>query len=63
MDADRFVHDMKNQLGIILGYATMLIDEMAAEDPRRADLQEVRKAAEEALKLLEGWASSSREGV
>ena len=63
MDADRFVHDMKNQLGIVLGYATMLLDEMAGDDPRRADLQEVRKAADEALKLLEGWALSSREGV
>ena len=62
-DADRFVHDMKNQLGIILGYATMLLDETAGNDPRRADLEEVRKAAEEALTLLQRWVSSSREGV
>jgi signal transduction histidine kinase len=62
-DADRFAHDMKNQLGIVLGYATMLLDEMAGDDPRRADLQEVRKAAEAALTLLDRWALSSLEGV
>ncbi len=62
-DADGLVHDMKNQLGIILGYATILLDEMAGTDPRRADLQEVRKATEAALTLLDRWASSSQEGV
>jgi signal transduction histidine kinase len=62
-DADRFAHDMKNQLGIVLGYATMLLDEMAGDDLRRADLQEVRKAAEAALTLLDRWVSSSQEGV
>jgi hypothetical protein len=63
MDADRFVHDMKNQLGIILGYATMLIDEMAGDDPRRADMQEIRKAADEALALLDRSVPRSQEGV
>jgi two-component system cell cycle sensor histidine kinase/response regulator CckA len=63
MDANRFAHDMRNQLGIILGYVTMLLDETAGEDPRRADLQEVRKAAEAALALLDRSVPPSREGV
>jgi hypothetical protein len=63
MEADRFVHDMKNQLGIILGYVTLLIDDMAAEDSRHADLQEIRKAAEEAVALLDRLAPPSQEGV
>ena len=62
-DADRFVHDMKNQLGIILGYATMLLHDTAGDDPRRADLQEVRKAADQALRLLDRSRPSSLEGV
>jgi signal transduction histidine kinase len=51
----RFVHDMKNQLGIIIGFSNLLLDEMTPDDPRRADLDEVRKAGEAALALLNSW--------
>ena len=51
----RFVHDMKNQLGIVLGFSNLLLDEMTPDDPRRADLDEVRKAGEAALALLNSW--------
>lgn len=55
MNADRkFVHDMKNVLGIIIGYSTLLLDEMPADDPRRADVDEIRKAGENAVVLLDG---------
>ena len=50
-----FVHDMKNQLGIVIGFTTLLLDEMPSDDPRRADLDEVRKAGETALALLNSW--------
>ena len=46
------VHDFKNQLGIVLGFAELLIAETPDHDPRKADLQEIHKAAGEALKLL-----------
>ena len=46
---------MKNQLGIIIGFSHLLLDEMPPDDPRRADLDEVRKAGEAALALLNGW--------
>ena len=53
MTADRkFVHDMKNQIGIVIGYANLLLDEMPADDPRRGDLEEIRKAGETALSLI-----------
>lgn len=56
MNADRkFVHDMKNMLGIIIGYSTLLLDEMPADDPRRADVDEIRKAGDAAVALLNGW--------
>ena len=45
-------HDMKNQLGIILGFADLLLQEMDAADPRRADIQEMHSAATRAMELL-----------
>ena len=51
----RFVHDMKNMLGIIIGYSNLLLEDMAADDPRRPDLDEIRKAGDNALVLLDKW--------
>jgi hypothetical protein len=51
-DDDRNRHDFKNQLGIILGFSEILLAESAASDPRRGDLEEIRKAAMAALRLL-----------
>jgi len=50
-----FAHDMRNLLGIIIGYSTLLLDETPPDDPKRADIDEVRKAGEGALALLETW--------
>jgi hypothetical protein len=47
---------MKNMLGIVIGYSHLLLDEMPADDPRRGDLDEIRKAGEKALTLLDTWA-------
>jgi hypothetical protein len=52
----KFVHDMKNMLGIVIGYSNLLLDEMPADDPRRGDVDEIRKAGEKALTLLDTWA-------
>lgn len=38
-------HSLKNQLGIVLGFVELLIEDTPESDPRRADLIEVRKAA------------------
>ena len=51
----RFVHDMKNMLGIIIGYSNLLLDELPDGDQKRADVDEIRKAGESALALLEHW--------
>ena len=56
-DHDPFVHDMKNMLGIIVGYSDLALDDMPEGDPRRKDLEEIHKAAESALALLAEWAS------
>lgn len=51
----KFVHDMKNMLGIVIGFSNLLLDEMTPDDPRRADVDEIRKAGENALALLDQW--------
>jgi hypothetical protein len=51
----RFVHDMKNLLGIIVGYSSLLLDELPSDDERRLDVDEIRKASEDALARLDEW--------
>ena len=55
-----FLHDMKNLIGIIIGYSNLLLDEMPAADPRRPDVDEIRKAGEGALVLLNNWSATPR---
>ena len=55
MKEPSFAHDMKNMLGIIIGYSNLLLDEMSPEDPKRMDVTEILKAGEKALELLEAW--------
>jgi len=54
-----FEHDMKNMLGIIIGYSNVLIDDLGPDDPRRPDLEEIRKAGARALALLEEWSAAA----
>jgi signal transduction histidine kinase len=49
----RWRHDITNQIGIILGFAELLLDEMDAADPKRADVQEIFRAAHRALDLVQ----------
>jgi hypothetical protein len=49
---NRWRHDMKNQLGVILGFSDLLLGEMDPADPRRSDLQEIHTAATRAMELL-----------
>ena len=45
-------HALRNHLAIILGYAELLLQDAAAEDPRRGDIEEIVKAARAALSLV-----------
>ena len=58
-DSRRFVHDMKNYLGIVTGYSNLLLDELPPEDPRRSDIDEIRKAGEAAIALVEKWSAAA----
>jgi hypothetical protein len=53
-----FVHDMKNYLGIVIGYSNLLLEELPPEDPRRTDIDEIRKAGEAAIALVEEWSAT-----
>ena len=35
------VHDLNNQLAVILNYTTFVIEDTPADDPRREDLLEI----------------------
>ena len=45
-------HDLKNQLSIILGFSDLLLTETKPDDPRRGELEEIHRAATEALALV-----------
>jgi hypothetical protein len=53
---------MKNMLGIVIGYSNLLLDDMGADDPKRADVDEIRKAGEKAVALLNTWNAAPPEG-
>jgi len=46
------VHTLSNHLAVILGFVELVLSETAPDDPRRADLVEIRDAAVEAARLL-----------
>jgi hypothetical protein len=51
----RFKHDVMNQIGVVLGFSDLLLEEMDPSDPRRADVQEIAAAARRAVELIEQW--------
>jgi hypothetical protein len=57
-DSRRFVHDMKNYLGIVAGYSNLVLDELTPEDPHRPDVEEIRRAGEAAITLLKEWSAT-----
>ena len=51
-DIQKLRHDLKNQLGIVVGFSEILLNEMDAADRHRPDVQEIHLAAMNALDLL-----------
>jgi signal transduction histidine kinase len=49
---ERWRHDLKNQLGIVLGYSELILADMDNTNPLRADLEEIHKAAQQAMALV-----------
>jgi hypothetical protein len=55
------VHRLKNYICIISGFCELLIGDCAEDDPRRADLIEIDKAARHALAMMPEVAERIRE--
>jgi len=54
---DKVIHDLMNQMGIIIGFAELLLSESDSDDPRRADLEEMHSAASRAVALVDQLSS------
>ncbi len=59
----RWRHDVKNQLGIVLGFSELLIDGLGPESQMRADVEEILKAARCAMALVEQLEGDPTESV
>lgn len=46
------LHQFKNHLGVVVGFCDVLLRELPDDDPKRADILEIREAANVALRLL-----------
>jgi signal transduction histidine kinase len=49
---DRWLHDVRNQLSIILGFTEILLQELDTADAKRPDIQEIHAAAERAMAAI-----------
>lgn len=58
--AGGIAHDFNNILTPILGYAQMAMEDLPADNPLHADLQEIEKAAKRAKKLIQQVLNFSR---
>jgi signal transduction histidine kinase len=47
-EAAAVAHDFNNMLAVILNYASFVLEDMSEDDPRRGDVAEIRRAAQEA---------------
>jgi hypothetical protein len=46
------LHALSNHLAVILGFVELVLAETPSDDPRRADLVEIRDAAVEAARII-----------
>jgi nitrogen-specific signal transduction histidine kinase len=53
-------HDFNNLLSVVLGYSTVIYEALAADDPLRGDIEEVRLAGDRATKLVRQLLAFSR---
>jgi len=56
-------HDFNNLLTAILGYADLLCDKLASDDPNRSHIVEIQKAGRSAASLTRGLLAFSRKQV
>ena len=60
-EAGAIAHDFNNLLALILNYASFLHEELAEDDPRRGDVEEIRRAAQQAGVLSRSLLAQARD--
>lgn len=61
--AGGIAHDFNNLLAVIINYAILLLDDMADDDPRREEIEEIQRAGEKAAALTRQLLAFSRKEV
>jgi PAS domain S-box-containing protein len=61
--AGGIAHDFNNLLTVITSYSSLLLEDLAQEDPKRDDLEQIRKAADGAAALTRQLLTFSRQQV
>jgi PAS domain S-box-containing protein len=61
--ASGVAHDFNNVLTAIFGYTDLLLDQLRLDDPRRSDVEEIRRAADRAATLTRQLLAFSRKQV
>ncbi len=61
--AGGIAHDFNNLLVVIINYATFLLESFPEDDPRRGDVEEIRRAGERGARLVKQLVSVSRREV
>lgn len=49
---DRWQHDVRNQLAIVIGFSDLLLQDAGEQPLCRAELEEIRSAAARAMQLI-----------
>jgi CheY-like chemotaxis protein len=55
------LHQLKNQLAVVIGYCDLLLSECPDTDPRRLDIAEMQKAGRTAMTLIEEFSRRMRD--
>ena len=59
--AGGIAHNFNNALSTVLGYSDLLLNDLALDDPRRADVEEIRHAALRSAELTKQLLAFSRQ--
>jgi len=61
--AGGIAHDFNNVLSVILSYSDLLLEDLKPNDPTRADLEEIRKAGQQAARLTRQMLAFSHQQI